>query len=110
RKVISVPIPNPKVGETKKQYMHRCMHEVLTGYRNKDQALAICLGKWRNFENQQQTKLKKFSTVPAYERDWRLVILELDEIPESLKELKTAYRTVIKRIHPDHGGNANKTA
>lgn len=43
-----MPIPKPKKGEKKPEYLDRCMRGIGDEYKSQDQALAICYSKWRN--------------------------------------------------------------
>jgi len=42
-----MPIPNPKKGEKQTDFMSRCVPQ-LSNYHPKEQAMAICYGKFRD--------------------------------------------------------------
>jgi hypothetical protein len=48
-----MPVPKPKEGQKKWEYMDVCMHEVSTNTkRTQEQNVAICLGTWGKGNNE----------------------------------------------------------
>lgn len=41
-------MPDPSEGETEKDFMERCVPEVVKEGKPQDQAVAICYSKWEN--------------------------------------------------------------
>jgi hypothetical protein len=55
-----MPVPTPKSGQSKNQYMDTCMHEVSKNSdKDQDQRVAICLGTWAK-ANEEDAILDKF--------------------------------------------------
>lgn len=42
-----MPIPKPKTGESKREFISRCVGDIAAEYKGK-QAVAICYSQWRD--------------------------------------------------------------
>lgn len=64
-----MPIPKPKKGQKRWEYMDTCMHEVSKdSKRTQDQNVAICLGKWKK-ESNENAILNKFDLLLGEEKE-----------------------------------------
>ena len=55
-----MPIPKPKQGENKNDYIHRCMTDnvMVSEYENTDQRLAICSATYEELKTEKETDRK----------------------------------------------------
>jgi len=60
-------MPSPNKNETKKDFLKRCIPQVIKEGKKQDQAIAICNSL---FENKKKTKKAKTTKKPFYEDDF----------------------------------------
>ena len=55
-----MPIPKPRSGEPKKDYISRCISFLVNEGRDSKQAAAICYDSWKNKDEQQPEEADAF--------------------------------------------------